>query len=154
MFDPLPSSAPAAGFPAGTPPTPATIADFSTAARSFGARATPNQRNTVEVVLKEPPHPKLTGKHVTGSATWYCKTGVSACAAGYPGGLYAAAGPGLRIGAWRGRTVEVCGGGNCVWVQLIDWCACGGSHLIDLYGDAYGRLAPLASGALRVTVRW
>ena len=74
--------------------------------------------------------------------------------AGYPGGLYAAAGPGLRIGAWRGRTVRVCGSGSCVWVKLIDWCACGSGHLIDLYGDAFRRLAPLSSGAVHVTVSW
>jgi rare lipoprotein A (peptidoglycan hydrolase) len=68
--------------------------------------------------------------------------------------LYAAAGPGLRVGAWRGRVVEVCSGGRCVWVTLIDWCACGGNHLIDLYSDAFRQLAPLSSGALRVSVRW
>ncbi len=44
--------------------------------------------------------------------------------------------------------------GACVVVKLIDWCACGGSHLIDLYSDAFRRLAPLSSGALHVTVSW
>jgi rare lipoprotein A (peptidoglycan hydrolase) len=48
----------------------------------------------------------------------------------------------------------VCGGGRCVNVKLIDWCACGGNHIIDLYSDAFRRLAPLSSGALPVTVRW
>ena len=55
-----------------------------------------------------------TGKSARGSATWYCKTGVSACHSAYPGGYYAAAGPALRVGDWRGRVVRVCGSGSCV----------------------------------------
>jgi rare lipoprotein A (peptidoglycan hydrolase) len=39
-------------------------------------------------------------------------------------------------------------------VRLIDWCACGGNHIIDLYGDAFTRLAPLSAGAVRVRVSW
>jgi rare lipoprotein A (peptidoglycan hydrolase) len=91
---------------------------------------------------------------VSGSATWYCKAGVSACHNAYPGGLYAAAGPELRVGNWRNRVVRVCGNGHCVNVRLIDWCACGGNHIIDLYGDAFQRLAPLNAGAVRVRVSW
>jgi rare lipoprotein A (peptidoglycan hydrolase) len=68
--------------------------------------------------------------------------------------MYAAAGPGLRIGSWRGRVVRVCGGGSCISVKLIDWCACGNGHLIDLYSDAFRRLAPLSAGAVHVTVTW
>jgi hypothetical protein len=97
---------------------------------------------------------RLTGKHASGDATWYCMAGVSDCHSAYAGGMYAAAGPALRVGAWRGRIVQVCGGGRCVNVKLIDWCACGGSHIIDLYSDAFSRLASLSSGALPVTVRW
>ena len=110
--------------------------------------------NTVEVQLRVPPHPKLTGHRVSGSASWYCLTGVSACHQSYPGGMYAAAGPELRVGAWRGRQVRVCAGTDCIWVRLIDWCACGGSHVIDLYSDAFKRLGPLNAGTLRVTVSW
>ena len=55
----------------------------------------------------------------------------------------------LRVGDWRGRRVQVCGGGGCIVVTLIDWCACGGSHVIDLYSDAFQRLAPLSSGAVQ-----
>jgi hypothetical protein len=66
--------------------------------------------------------------------------------------MYAAAGAELRVGNWRGRVVSVCGNGRCVSVKLIDWCACGGSHIIDLYSDAMRRLG--GSGAVRVTVRW
>jgi len=69
--------------------------------------------------------------------------------------VYAAAGPGLRVGDWRGRRVQVCGSGSCVVVTLVDWCACaGGGRLIDLYSDAYRRLAPLSTGTLRVKVSW
>ena len=70
---------------------------------------------------------------------------MSACAHAYPGGLYAAAGPALRVGNWRGRTVTVCGSGSCVNVKLIDWCACGSGRVIDLYSDAFSRLAPTSA---------
>jgi hypothetical protein len=134
---------------------PEAISDFVVEARTFAPRPTPHQPNVARSVTKQVAwrfHP--TGRRTSGSATWYCKTGVSSCAAGYPGGMYAAAGPALRVGAWRGRVVRVCGGGACILVKLIDWCACGGSHVIDLYSDAFRRLAPLSSGALRVTVSW
>ena len=79
---------------------------------------------------------------------------MSSCHHSYPGGMYAAAGSELRIGNWRGRQVKVCSGGDCIWVRLIDWCACGGARIIDLYSDAFRRLAPLNSGVIRVTVSW
>jgi hypothetical protein len=94
------------------------------------------------------------GHRVSGTATWFCLPGVSACTSGHQGGLYAAAGSEIRIGNWRGRTVKVCGNGNCVYVKLIDWCACGGARIIDLYHDAFSRLASPSSGTLRVTVSW
>jgi hypothetical protein len=100
------------------------------------------------------PKASSTGHHASGSATWYCKPGVSVCPSSYSGGYYAAAGPALRVGAWRGRVVRVCGSGSCINVRLVDWCACGGSHIIDLFSDAFQRLAPLNAGALRVTVSW
>lgn len=68
--------------------------------------------------------------------------------------MYAAAGPGLRVGDWRGRRVQVCGSGSCIVVRLIDWCACGDGRVIDLYSDAFRRLAPLSTGELRVKVSW
>lgn len=89
-----------------------------------------------------------------GAATWYCVPGVSACHRDYGGGLYAAAGAELRVGDWRGRKVSVCIGDDCVRVTLVDWCACPGDRVIDLYGDAFRRLAPLGTGILRVSVRW
>lgn len=130
------------------------IADFVGTAPSVTGRPTPAASVVAQTLAKTPPHPRLTGHSRTGSASWYCQTGVSACVAGYPGGLYAAAGPALRLGSWRGRSVQVCGNGSCVWVTLIDYCACGSGHMIDLYGDAFRQLAPLSTVALRVTVSW
>jgi rare lipoprotein A (peptidoglycan hydrolase) len=134
---------------------PGRINDFVVGARTFAPRPTPGQGSAARSVAKSAAWPfHSTGRKAGGSATWYCKTGTSACASGYPGGMYAAAGPELRVGAWRGRVVRVCSGGDCIVVKLIDWCACGGSHVIDLYSDAFRRLAPLSAGALKVTVSW
>jgi hypothetical protein len=94
------------------------------------------------------------GNSVTGTASWYCQPGVSACHHQYSGGFYAAAGPALRVGDWRGRAVRVCGGGGCVTVRLIDWCQCHGTRVIDLYSDAFLVIAPLSGGTTRVTVSW
>ena len=90
-------------------------------------------------------------RSVRGTATWYCG---SRCTRGHPGGLYAAAGSELRVGDWRGRRVRVTAGGRSVVVTLIDTCACRGERVIDLYGDAFRRLAPLSRGVVRVTVSW
>jgi hypothetical protein len=103
-----------------------------------------------KVEAKLPP----TRLRARGDATWYCVPGVSACHRAHAGGMYAAAGAELRVGDWRGRRVSVCSGDTCVRVTLIDWCACAGDRVIDLYGDAYRRLAPLSKGVLRVSVRW
>lgn len=83
-------------------------------------------------------------------ASWYC------CTAGYgPSDLVAAAGPALRTGAWRGRSVTVCAD-RCVTVRLVDWCRCQGAgiseRVIDLQPGAFERLAPLSRGVIRVTV--
>ena len=137
------------------------IQDFASQAAVPAPRPTPLDRAQARSVAKTPaarrtvqPGVRSTGHSATGAATWYCKTGVSACHHSYPGGLYAAAGPELRVGNWRGRHVHVCGNGQCVNVTLIDWCACGGNHIIDLYSDAFVHLAPLSAGAVRVTVTW
>lgn len=89
-----------------------------------------------------------------GTATWYCVDGVSPCHHAKSGGMYAAAGAEIRKGDWRGRTVTVCAGSECIRVTLIDWCACAGNRVIDLYGDAFRKLAPLGEGVIPVTVRW
>jgi hypothetical protein len=101
-------------------------------------------------VSKLPP----TKVRARGSATWYCEDGVSPCHYAHSGGMYAAAGSELRKGDWRGRTVTVCAASDCIRVTLIDWCACAGNRVIDLYGDAFRKLAPLGDGVIPVTVRW
>ncbi len=89
---------------------------------------------------------------VRGMASWYCGHG-SRCPRGYSGGLYAAAGPSLRTGDWRGRIVVVRYGSRSVHVRLVDWCACP-SRVIDLFADAFSRLAPLSRGLVKVKVSW
>jgi len=69
--------------------------------------------------------------------------------------MYAAAGSALRVGHWRGRVVTVRWGGRSIQVKLVDWCACGGARVIDLFGDAFAKLAPRSAGVLHgVTVTW
>ena len=87
------------------------------------------------------------GRSAKGVATYYC------CTHGYPSGAYAAAGPELRIGKWRGRYVRVCGS-VCIRVRLVDWCGCPSNHIIDLYPEMFRKLAPLSRGIVRVTVSW
>ena len=120
------------------------------------------------VTVKPKPKPKPKAKpkpasvrhtsfgHVaTGTPTYYCWAGRSRCTRGHPdvagNQMYAAAGPSLRVGNWRGRVVTVsASNGRSIQVKLIDWCACGGDHFIDLYHDAF-----VALGApRRATVRW
>jgi len=141
----------------GVPASPIQIGDFQEQARSFEPRANPDQPVRAESVLKATPRPKPPANpsnSVRGTASWYCQAGVSVCHSDYPGGMYAAAGPALRVGNWRGRTVTVCGSGSCVNVKLIDWCACGSGRVIDLYSDAFRQLAPLSSGTVSVRVTW
>lgn len=54
----------------------------------------------------------------------------------------------------RGKTISVCTKRECIRVTVID-CNCGrNANLIDLYSDAFKRLAPLSQGTVRVTIRW
>lgn len=97
--------------------------------------------------------PSNGGGSIRGQASWYCGHG-SACTVGFlRGGLYAAAGPALRVGDWRGRIVVVHALGRSVRVRLIDWCACP-HRLLDLYRDAFSRLADPSRGLVKVTVSW
>jgi rare lipoprotein A (peptidoglycan hydrolase) len=41
-----------------------------------------------------------------------------------------------------------------VSVKLIDWCGCPNGRVIDLYSDAFRRLAPLSSGTVKVSISW
>ncbi|HSW43503.1 MAG TPA: hypothetical protein VLM76_13430 [Patescibacteria group bacterium] len=99
---------------------------------------------------------RYSGASLRGIASWYCLPGRSPCTAGHPAdGAYAAAGPALRTGDWRGRTVTVSdSAGQSVRVVLVDWCACPGGRLIDLYAGAFARFGPLARGLLKVEVSW
>jgi hypothetical protein len=163
----LPVEVPASAFTRvdpdafGSPPPPVTrrimadvpaIGDFRGVSRSIEPRPQPD----IEVAPRVSVIGPVVGRshRVGGTASWYCQTGVSACHRDYAGGMYAAAGPALRVGDWRGRHVRVCSGGNCVIVQLIDWCACGSGRVIDLYSDAFRRLTPLSAGTMPVTVTW
>lgn len=107
------------------------------------------------------PKPRLpvvvrsTGKFlVRGTATWYCLANVSVCRIGYPdtAGLqmYAAASHQLQkaLGPhWQGMYVIVTSRtGAHIRVRLIDSCACGGDHRIDLYHDAFVLLSKLSKG--------
>ena len=71
-------------------------------------------------------------------------------------GYYAAAGPELRHGDWRGSRVEVTSGGRSVVVTLSDACWCpdrdGSPVLLDLSASAFRRLAPLSRGVIAVEV--
>lgn len=101
--------------------------------------------------------PEVRGQ-IAGLASWYCRPGRSVCPKGYAGGMYAAAGPGLRAAicgaqdctAWRGMRVLV----NGHAVTLVDWCQCYWKQphekLIDLFWDAWVRTG--AKGGVRI--RW
>lgn len=169
QFVPIgPVTAPAAAEAATPAPSPEldAVSDFRLEPRSFDPRPTPGTAVAPRVIVAPTPAPKSRAvpaaasttagsSRVSGSASWYCMPGTSACHYQYSGGMYAAAGPALRVGNWRGRTVRVCGSGSCVSVKLIDWCACpSNGRVIDLYSDAFRRLAPLSSGTVRVTITW
>lgn len=71
---------------------------------------------------------------------------------GRSGGLYAAISPDL--GWLRGKAVRVCYRSSCVVVRIVD-CDCQATRSIDLFADAFRRLAPLSAGRLRgVTISW
>jgi hypothetical protein len=54
---------------------------------------------------------------------------------------------------WRDQLVEVCTESACVVVTIID-CNCGkNANLIDLYSDAFLKLAPLSAGRIRIAIR-
>ena len=97
-----------------------------------------------------PSRPPRTGG-LKGVASWYCLSGVSRCTRNHPGGMYAAIRRDLLH--LRGQKVDVCTAARCIEVTIID-CNCGpNANLIDLYADAFRRLAPLSAGVVRVTVR-
>ena len=66
--------------------------------------------------------------------------------------MYAAAGPALRGGNWRGRLVTVSTRRASVTVKLVDSCQCPNGRLLDMYVAAFSGLGPLSAGLLDVTV--
>ena len=101
--------------------------------------------------------PEPTPASLRGVASWYCLPGRSPCTAGWSSsGAYAAAGPALRalLGpGWSGRRVRVEGQrGGSLSVVLIDWCACPGGRIVDLYAAAFRVLAPLDAGLVEVEI--
>jgi hypothetical protein len=141
---------------------PLAVSPVSTLPSQAGSRDTPRQRSarttgkaTVPSVV---PGPALalpdTATDVSGTATWYCGAG-SRCTRGHPAGqLVAAAGSELRRPGWRGSFVRVWSGRHHVDVQLVDWCACRGARVIDLYRAAFDNLADPGRGEIFVTVQW
>lgn len=113
----------------------------------------PTTKPTVKPTPKPAAKPVIRSEsRVSGVATWYCWPNgnpPSRCTLGFSaGGAYGAAGPELRaaLGNWRGKVVYV----NGVRVKLIDWCACGGNHVVDVYHSTWIKI-PHPSN---VTIRW
>lgn len=98
-----------------------------------------------------PPGPEAAGSAmVAGEATWYCP---DFCTKGHPpGSMVAAAGSELRFPGWRGSFVTVRHGGRSVRVQLVDWCGCPGSRIIDLYRAPFDVLSDPSRGVINVEV--
>jgi len=91
------------------------------------------------------PSPSVSNRLSNIRLTWYCLEGRSRCTRGYPDGLYAAASPDLAY--LRGKTVTVTYAGRSVAVTVID-CSCQATRSLDLYADAFRKLAPLSRGVI------
>jgi hypothetical protein len=118
------------------------------------ASSSPEDRQTQPPPTAKPQPARVAVGSVEGKASWYCVPGRSRCPTFAHGGLFAAAGPALRVGNWRGRYVTVWYGKAHVTVQLIDSCERGCTVAIDLFGDAFAQLAPLGTGRIDVRVTW
>jgi hypothetical protein len=120
------------------------------------AATTPTPPPTVAASPQPTRHGRVS---VSGFATWYCNSDprrgrVSRCRAGYPdrpgvADLYAGVSPDLA--RFRGELADVCWHDRCVRVRVID-CDCQAVDSIDLYADAFERLAPLSRGRIAVTI--
>lgn len=126
------------------------------------ARPAPSRKPVARKVTRPTPQ---TDKRVvsgpsgslSGLASWYCLAGRSACTTGYgPDCACAAAGPAIRaaLGSWRGRVVTVSNGRASAQVRLVDWCACPGGRVLDLYAYPFGMIGSLSDGLMDVTVDW
>ena len=109
------------------PPVPGDLALYEPLQSSVTASTVAPVLNRAPNAAGSTPVRPAAGRALRGYATWYA-TG--------PDCLCAAAGPALRVSAWRGSTVTV----NGLAVRLIDWCACGPRHglptLLDLSDEA------------------
>lgn len=116
---------------------------------TFSARRAPILRPTPTTPQAAPGWVEPSGF----SATYYCLAGQSRCHYRYPDGpgddLYAAISP--DYAEWRGDQVLVCYRDACVTVTIID-CNCQAVQAIDLYADAFRKLAPLSAGRIRVNI--
>ena len=125
---------PAVCVSVGAPPSPSLV-----------ARPHASPRATREAPRSTRGH-RVTVTAISGVATYYS----------VGPGFYAAAGPALRHGNWRGTVVSVTANGHTVRVRLVDWCACGPRHgrptLLDLSRDAFAALTDPSVGVLRVVV--
>jgi hypothetical protein len=118
---------------------PASFAEASAVAELRGRPHSPKGVVAVRQVAS------ASGHRLTGPASWYC------CTRGHTAGEFvAAAGPALRVGAWRGRVVRV----NGLRVRLVDFCRCPFGRVIDLHPGVFRNLAPLSRGIVRVSVAW
>ena len=176
-----PRSVPGSAFypvvlPSATPtPTIAPVVDtvVGPVLPPAGGRRESTQQPTVRPrVSSKLPSSPASRTSIKGLATWYCKAGRSVCHHKYPDkrgpDLYAAAGSEIRIGDWRGRTVRVCRSDglpvlnpktrqfvDCLPIKLVDWCACKGNRIIDLYWDAFDAMNRRGeTGGVKVTVAW
>lgn len=173
LFHPI-----AAATPNATPWVTWTTPPLGTVAPTEPPRATPTARGPEHPTTRPMAQPRPTTRPaarggIVGTATYYCnrthpELHASRCMARFPdvGGdqMLAAAGPELRVALggnagsscpcpWRGRRVTVtAASGAAVTVTLADWCACGGDHVIDLYGDPFAILNKAGTVApVRVT---
>lgn len=105
-----------------------------------------------KVIDKSKPKTATSSHVVKGVASWYCLPGRSRCTYTHSGGMYAAIRKDLLH--LRGKRINVCAGKDCIVVTVID-CNCGSNaNLIDLYSDAFRKLAPLSQGTVKVTISW
>lgn len=148
---PSPSFVPVPGATMGGKPVNSPQARGSLPDRTVGSTgpsvpaATPTPRPTPKPTPRPKPAPVARGHVRSGIASWYRDPKKS--------GLYAAAGPPLRVGDWRGRLVTVTANGHSFLVRLSDWCACR-DRVIDLSPGAFSRLSDLSRGLVVMRVTW
>jgi rare lipoprotein A (peptidoglycan hydrolase) len=127
-----------------TTPTPVMTPEPTSSWTSQPTSTASPKPSKAPVTPKPTQKPRVYKHKATGTATWY-NDGP---------GVYAAAGPALRVGNWRGRVVTVVRGNISLQVRLVDWCSCGNGRVIDLSPTAFRVFSPLSRGVMEVTVKW